>query len=244
MQDLRVFDDIIFVLVNPIEPGNIGSSCRAIKNMGFSKMRIVTQNKEIINKEAYTFAHNAEDVLTHAGLFSTLQDAVADVVLTVGTTRRKGKNRNLAMPVKDAVSVINERLNFGKVAVVFGREDRGLTNDEIDLCGMLLTIPCSASQPSLNLSHAVLLVAYELFCSLSSKPLRRISQVTQADLELFFERLSQTLKLLGYKPSGDKATDKTIMKNMRRFICRSGIFNWELQMLHGLLSTINKRVTP
>src|SRR5512135_1945807 len=154
--------NVYFVLVEPKEPGNIGASARAIKNMGFRKLCLVKPPPEM-SDEGRWFARNAHDVLDAAEVFDSVEEAIRDKAVVVGTTRRKGKRRGVIMPVEKGVVRIRDIAINNKVAILFGRETRGLFNEEVEECGFMLSIPSSRLQPSLNLSHAVLIVAYELF---------------------------------------------------------------------------------
>ena len=118
-------DNVFFVLVEPREPGNIGASARAIKNMGFKNLCLVRPLSEITD-EARWLAHNALDILESARVFDSLEEAVRDKSIVVGTTRRTGKNRGLSMPVQDGCEFLLQRRGENRVAILFGREDKGL----------------------------------------------------------------------------------------------------------------------
>jgi len=236
-------DNVSFVLVEPREPGNIGASARAIKNMGFGRLCLV--NPAPLNDEAKWFARNALDVLETAPVSQTLQEAMSDKAIVVGTTRRKGKKRGVIYPVGQGVQKLRALAAENKIAILFGREDRGLFNEEVEECGFLLSIPANSEHPSLNLAQAVLIVAYEL-----SRTEYRESEsdvagargpaelVRHDGLALLYARISDTLKLLEYIPMGDRDIEKKIMANLKHFIGRAGITEWELNMLHGICSRI------
>jgi TrmH family RNA methyltransferase len=241
-------DNICFVLVEPKEPGNIGASARALKNMGFRNLCLV-KPPEVMTDEAKWFARNALDVLESAGRCDSVADAVKDKSIVVGTTRRTGKKRGVILSVDDGAEKIYDIAAANRVAILFGREARGLFNEEVEECGFLLTIPSSKSQPSLNLSQAVLLVAYEL----SKAEYRGGSQTTasrrpcaglveHADISALFDRLSGVLRLLEYLPRGDRDLDKKIMRNLKHFIGRAGLTGWELNMLLGICTQIEKKI--
>ena len=242
-------DNIYFVLVEPIEAGNIGSSARAIKNMGFKNLCLVNPRSPL-SDEARWFAHNALDVLQGMKVYDKLADAISDKSIIVGTTRRKGKKRGAVLPV-DAVAVDLPRMALDrKIAVLFGREDRGLFNEEIEECDLLLTIPTDKAQPSLNLAQAVMIVAYELLRADGKKvPSKRIYKkeplpylLEHGELTFLYSRISKILKLLGYIPRGDKDIEKKIMLNIKQLAVRKGLAEWELQMLHGICSQVEKKL--
>jgi len=237
-------DGIYFVLVEPKEQGNIGSAARAIKNMGFGNLCLVRPQTPI-EGEAAAFACNARDVLDSADVFDSVEDAVADKSLVVGTTRRMGRHRGLAFPAEEGCRRVFESSGGNRIAILFGRESRGLLNEEVEQCGFLINIPSSRLQPSLNLSHAVLLVAYELskaeYASVGG-PSASASLVPQREVGLLFDRVTSVLKLLEYIPRGDTDLEEKIMRNLRHFIGRAGLTRWELNMLHGVITQIERRL--
>lgn len=232
-----------FILVEPKEPGNIGASARAIKNMGFRNLEIVG-TRELITDESRWMACNAIDVLNDTCFHDDLRSAIKDKNLVVGTTRRLGKRRGLILPISEGVKRIREvaasNPDKGGVAVLFGREDRGLFNNEVEECGFLITIPADRSSPSLNLAQAVLLIAYEL--NRDMEVVDRPSLVTHEELEVLYERIRKTLKDLEYIPRGDRDIEKKIMRNLKHLIGRSGLTDWELRMLHGICAQIEKKI--
>ncbi|MDP2156135.1 MAG: RNA methyltransferase, partial [Nitrospirota bacterium] len=131
-------DNVSFVLVEPKESGNIGASARAIKNMGFMNLCLVNP-PSLLTDEARWFACNALDVLETAQSYPDLKSAIMDKAIVVGTSRRTGKRRGMILPVEQGAKNIIERAQSGKVAILFGREDKGLLNEEVDECGLLLT---------------------------------------------------------------------------------------------------------
>lgn len=240
-------DNVHFVLVGPKEQGNIGASARAIKNMGFSRLSLVGP-PDRLGDEARWFAHNAEDVLESADIFGCLSEAIGDKSLVVGTTRRTGKRRGVIVPIGQGASKIYELARNNKVAVLFGRESRGLFNEEVEECGFLMTIPSSSRQPSLNLAQAVLITAYELSkaeygrSESAGQPMKKTVLVDHGELEALYKRIGDVLRLLDYIPQGDRHLAEKIMLNLKHFIGRAGLTDWELKMLHGIISRIEKRV--
>ncbi|MBI5103142.1 MAG: RNA methyltransferase [Nitrospirae bacterium] len=243
-------DNIYFVLVEPKEAGNVGASARAIKNMGFSRLSIV--NPPVITDEARWFACNALDVLNRAESHESVRSAVKDMSIVVGTTARKGRRRGLILPLDEGVGRFTCELGHSKVAILFGRESRGLFNTEVEECGLMLTIPTSREQPSLNLAQAVMITAYEI--AKAGRALNTVGQgrrrgnyerlnlITHEDLTLLYDKMTELLKQLEYIPRGDRDLEKKIMSNLKHFIGRAGITDWELNMLFGIISQIRKRI--
>ena len=249
-------DNIFFVLVEPKEPGNIGASARAIKNMGFRNLCLVSPPAQM-SDEGRWFARNSHDVLDSAMIFSSVADAVKDKSLIVGTTRTAGKRRGLILPAAEGASKVCTMAANNTVAILFGREARGLLRKEIDECGFMLTIPSSTVQPSLNLSHAVLIIAYELFLADpgSSDAARAAgSYIVQPEAGVsppllrhresagLYERISEALELLDYIPRGDENMKKKIMVDLRHFIGRAGLTDAEFTMLKGICCQIEKKI--
>lgn len=232
-------ENIFFVLVEPKENGNIGASARAMKNMGFNNLILV--NPAEIKEEAKWMAWRSNDVLENAKIHKNLDEAIADKVLVVGTTRRRGSKRGAIIDVKDGVKRIYEVAQKNKVAILFGREDKGLFNSEIEKCGFLITIPTSAKQPSINLAQSVLIVAYELMhCEeIKDYHIQKQFLVDQRELNKLYERLRTILKKTGYIPENIDI-EKSIINNFRHLFGRTGLTFWELKLIHGLLSHIEE----
>jgi TrmH family RNA methyltransferase len=257
-------DSVFFILVEPRESGNIGASARAIKNMGFRNLGLVNPPPQLTD-EARWLACNALDVLESAVTYPDVGTAISDKAIVVGTSRRTGKRRGVIFPVEQGARRILEKARTGKVAILFGREDKGLLNEEVDECGMLLTIPTSGEHRSLNLAQAVLVVAYELLKAGYEEKAKDTGQrakgnkqklvprnmesgeygtplVSHEEINSLYGRIADTLKLLEYIPRGDRDLEAKIMLNLKHFIARSGLTNWELNMLHGILSQIEKKI--
>jgi tRNA/rRNA methyltransferase/tRNA (cytidine32/uridine32-2'-O)-methyltransferase len=172
-----VLSDIIIILCRASEPGNVGAVCRVMKNMGLSQLRLVA-SEPFGEERLLARAIHADDVWHNARFFDSLADATADCSLVVGTTRRRGKKRkNITLepralvewlgskgaPNPAAVSATAPVPVASPVALVFGNERTGLDDEELNFCNIASHIPVSDSFPSLNLSHAVQIYAYELF---------------------------------------------------------------------------------
>jgi TrmH family RNA methyltransferase len=249
-------DNIYFVLVEPREAGNVGASARAIKNMGFRNLCLVNPPPEMTD-EGRWFARNAHDVLDSAAVYGSVAEAIRDKSIVVGTTRRRGKRRGLLMPADAGAAKLYKMAARNKVAILFGREARGLFNEEVEECGFMLAIPSSRLQPSLNLSHAVMIIAYELYLaeycrsgeadgqgpyvvSPESTPPRILTG--HGEMQGLYERISGALEMLDYIPRGDRNIKKKIITNLKHFIGRAGLTEWELKMLVGLCYQVEKKV--
>jgi TrmH family RNA methyltransferase len=160
---MNALENIRIVLVDPKYAGNIGSICRAMTNMGIIDLAIVSPGERLDWSEARKLACHAEPMVDQIKRFQTLEEAIADCTVVAGTSARTGFYRDHAYLPRDIAPVILDSAAHHKAALVFGREDKGLFNEEIALCTHILNIPSSERYPSLNLSHAVMVCCYELF---------------------------------------------------------------------------------
>ncbi len=245
--------NVYFVLVEPEEHGNIGASARAIKNMGFTNLCLVKPPAGM-SEEGRWFARNAHDVLDSAEVHASVEEAIRDKAVIVGTTRREGKRRGVILSAEKGAARVREISEGNKVAVLFGREARGLFNDEVDECGFMIKISSSKLQPSLNLSQAVLIIAYELSkygeaagCSFRKKRYDNSALITNLkayeEISVLYERISRVLELLEYIPRGDRNLMENIIVSLKHFIGRAGITEKELNMIQGICTQIEKKVT-
>jgi TrmH family RNA methyltransferase len=209
-----------------------------MKNMGFGNLELVNP-VPFHKKEAKWMACQAYDMVRHAVVHDTFEDAVKDKGLIAGTTRRLGRRRGLILPLKDSVKRIITTARNNRVAILFGRERNGLSNYEIDECGFLITIPSNPEAASLNLAQSVLLVAYELAQKTYKKEFPEL--VEHARLAALYERIDLVLKLFEYIPRGDRSLEKKIIKNLKHFIGRAGMTEWELNMIHGILTQVERK---
>ncbi|GHT50671.1 RNA methyltransferase [Spirochaetia bacterium] len=163
-----VLDDIIIVLSHPQESGNVGAVCRVMKNCGISSLRIAGDFKPDIKTIRDRSVH-AFDVWQNVKFFDTIQNAVSDCSIVIGTTRRRGaKRKSISLTPQETASYITGRPS-APIAIVFGNERTGLEANEIDLCNIASHIPASNVFPSFNLSHAVGIYCYELFSAQPQK---------------------------------------------------------------------------
>jgi TrmH family RNA methyltransferase len=229
-------DNISFILIDTMETGNIGASARALKNCGFSKLGLV-RPRNFPSDEAGWFAHGAGDILSTVKVYPEMTHALKDKSLIVGTTRRSGKKRGLTYPVREAVERIRHFAENNRIALLFGREDRGLRNAETAECSFMIRIPASTDHPSFNLAQAVLIVAYEIsFASYTIKP--PPATISNEVFLNLFERLRNIMKMAGYAPKGIRDEEKMIMADLKRLISRAAITAREARMLHGIISQI------
>lgn len=196
------FKNIRIILVEPKGPFNIGSVVRVMKNMGLSELALINP-AEYQNEDAYKASVGARDILDRALVFTTIEEAVKDTHLIVGTTRRSGKSRRIFCSIEELPEKIFPVLRDGRVSILFGREDNGLSKRETDLCSILVNIPASKSFPSLNLSHAVAVVGYKLFTDAMVCRVPYISDpVSNAEIEGLLDYLQSIFTDLGFFSKG------------------------------------------
>ncbi len=223
------------VLVKPLRPGNIGAAARAMKNMGLSRL-VLVDSTDPYSSEAYQMAYGAKEILERARVVKTLAQAVSTAGLVVGTTVRHHKGYGHLMPLPDLVSEILSYATRQRVAVVFGSERTGLTNDEIALCQRLVVIPTAPAFPSLNLAQAVMVVLYELWQGSSQRisvPDRTLAP--SQGLEYFYQDLEQLLSSIGFVKGRQ---GRFILADLRRIFGRAGLDSREVRILRGILRQI------
>jgi TrmH family RNA methyltransferase len=159
----KLLANIRIVLVNPLFGGNLGSICRAMNNNGITDLAVVDPRPDMNMDEARKFACNAREQLEARREFSTLEEALADCTVVAATSARTGFYRDTAYSPREFAPIGLESAKDHKIALVFGREDKGLFNEELALCSHIIQIPSSERYTSLNLSHAVYICCYEMF---------------------------------------------------------------------------------
>jgi len=238
-------DNIRIVLVNTSHPGNIGGVARSMKNMGLRRLYLVAP-KQFPDEQAQWRAASAVDVLEQACVVPTLEEAIGDCQFVVGTSARE---RRIPWPLLDprqCASRIAEASGTEQVAVLFGREDRGLTNDELRVCNLHLNIPTSQAYSSLNLAMAVQIVAYELRMLYQADDLPQAEDdqwdtpfATRDNMERFYTHLEDTLVDLEFL---DPQAPRQLMSRMRRLYGRVRLDEMELNILRGILTETGKWV--
>lgn len=223
---------VTIVLVRPSRPANVAAACRAMKNMGLRRLRIVEPPPGLDDRDARAPAYKAWDVLDGAEEVATLSEAVADATLVAGTTGRDDVEgtwspRRLAAEAEG-------RAGGGGLALVFGPESSGLTNLELGLCHVLVHVRTDPAQPSLNLAQAVLLFAYELRLAGEAEapaPPEVVDAAPAGELEQALQELRTALLDVGYL---DPLNPDHILIELRRMLARAGPTSREVSLLRGL----------
>jgi len=226
-------EDIRIVLVRPQGQMNIGSVARAMKNVGLKELALVAPAVSPIHPDARLMAAGAHDILENVLIFLRLADALADCTWVIGTTRRKGKRREGVIDPRQMATEIAEIIQQNKVAVVFGPEDRGLTNRDLDLCQRLVTIPSIEDYGSLNLAQAVMIICYEVYLAgWSHKGLSTGKKLaTSAELEEMYRHMEEALLHIGFL---EQNNPKRMMTALRRIFSRAQLDPREVRVLRGI----------
>jgi tRNA (cytidine32/uridine32-2'-O)-methyltransferase len=235
-----MLSNIRVVLIGTTHPGNIGAVARAMKNMCLTQLCLV-RPKQYPSAEATTRASGADDLLANARVCETLDEALQDCRLVVGASARLRSVQWPQLLPRECAERLLEEAAHGEVALLFGRESSGLSNEELDRCHYLVHIPANADYCSLNLSQAVQVLAYELHISSLSggNPESERSDVATAEMmEGFFRHLEQTMEEIGF--SDPRQSDK-LQRRLRRLFLRARPDVDELNILRGLLSAAQGR---
>lgn len=238
---MNLLDKIQIVLVETSHSGNIGSAARAMKTMGINNLRLVSP-KQAIDEQAFALAAGAKDVLEQAVIFSNFESAIADCNLVIGTSARLRHLQNSLIEPKACGELVLDRAEQGKIALVFGRERIGLTNEELLKCQYHLNFPTNPNYGSLNLAMAVQLASYEIRMAwLNHQNLQKNDQKqplveypTAENLEHFFAHTERLYRELGF------IRNDAVMMKLRRLYQRTELEASELNLLRGMLTAVEK----
>lgn len=236
------FDNVRVVLVGTTHPGNIGASARAMKNMGLERLLLVDPAL-YPHADATARASGADDVLAKAQVVKSLDAALTGCALIGGTSARR---RNLTWPELDSRQFAvraAELSEHSKVALVFGRERSGLTNEELERCHFLVQIPTNPNYSSLNLAAAVQVLTYELrmaagVAASERHPGRELPPALAEEMTRFYTHLEQVLIEVGFL---DPNNPRHLMRRLRRLFNRVQPDQIEVNILRGILTAVQKR---
>lgn len=238
-----MLENIRIVLVGTTHSGNIGSAARAMKVMGLKHMVLVAPECKV-DGQAIALAAGASDIANNARIVDTVEEAVADCALVIGTSAR---NRSLEWPMLDprecGIKAIEEAPQ-NPVAFVFGRERTGLTNEELQACNFHVAIPANPAYSSLNLAMAVQTLCYEarmawIDSQAYKGEVKEQSYPLAEDLERFYVHLEQVLDKTGFI---NKSHPGMVMTKLRRLFNRARPESQELNILRGVLSSVEKQM--
>ncbi len=235
---------LLVVLHEPQELVNIAHVVRAMKNFGLTGLRLVSP-REYDPYRIEGIAHRSGDVLERAAVFDGLDAALADCVHVVGfSARQRTAKRNMRRP-REAAAEALERAADGMVALLFGREDLGLSNEALDRCHRVVNIPTDPAYPSLNLAHAVVIALYELGLARGAaerpyKPPRRQAEAATAEeLEGLFGDALRALTAIGFFKSH---VEEQVLRTVRELAHRAGLDVRETRLLQAMAREVVRRV--
>jgi len=253
--DLRGgFTSTRFVLVEPSHPGNVGAAARALKTMGFSRLVLVSPRVPHVQSdpEAIAMASGADDVLASAHVVPTLADALSGVHWSIALTARLREYGPPQWTPRAAAGAAREQAVRGEIALVFGNERTGLSNEDVERCSALAHIPANPAYSSLNLAQAVQVLAYELRTAYLSdgeatRATPAAAQVSAGqgepvgaraasdEIESMYTHLESALVALEFL---DPANPKKLMSRLRRLFARSGLEREEVNIVRGIAKHI------
>jgi TrmH family RNA methyltransferase len=232
---------INIVLVGTSHPGNIGSAARAMKTMGFAALRLVAPAR-FPATEATVMAAGADDVLEDARLYPDVASAVADCGLIVGTTSRSRHLPWRVVEPREAAREIAVASRDGDVAILFGAERTGLSNDDIERCQLLLSIPTGSTYGSLNVAMAVQVVTYEVLLAVRDEgaavAARGVALASAKEMERFYGHLAEVMEEVDFR---DRNGEGHLMARIRRLFNRAVMDQNEVNILRGILTAVQGR---
>ena len=233
---------INIVLVDTIHPGNIGSVARAMKTMGLSRLSLVNP-RVFPSDDAIALSGNATDVLQDAKIYKNIRDAIKNSTFVYATSSR---DRSIQWPIKDAASAakdIHAEVNNNKeISIIFGKEDRGLTNNELENANRLIEIPANPIYPVLNLAMSVQIISYEIFkasSDISLKEWRDYPEVNSEQLQMLIDHFIDTAVEIDVI---DPDNPKKIISRIKRMFTRLQPDEMEASFMRGFLSGIKKKL--
>lgn len=240
------FNRIRIVMVNTTHPGNIGGAARAMKNMGLGKLYLVDP-KQYPAEKAVWRAASAADVLDDAVVVGSLDEAIADCTLVVGTSARERRIPWPLLTPRECGDKAWAEAGKGEVAIVFGREDRGLTNEELQKCHYHVHIPSNPDYSSLNIAAAIQVLCYEIrmthLAEKEGKPIHfddwDVPPAKQQDMEYYYAHLEETLAKLDFL---DLSNPRQTVTRIRRMFNRIRMDEMEISILRGMLTSIQNQI--
>jgi len=238
----NIFDKVRIVLVGTTHPGNIGAAARAMKTMSQENLYLV-EPKIFPSAEATSRATGADDVLANATVCSSLKEAIVDCDLVIGTSARI---RSIPWPMllpRECAETISDA-KYSSVAIVFGRENSGLSNEELELCNLVLQIPTNDKYSSLNLASAVQIICYEIHLLAMNDVSIEAEEsdshlVNQDKMEMFYQHLEQCMIDIGFH---DVNNPRLLMHRMRRLFNRAQLEESECNILRGILAKVQEKI--
>lgn len=229
-------------MVETSHPGNIGAAARAMKTMSLSQL-VLVKPKYFPHADATARASGADDLLSRAMVVDHLDEAIADCHLVIGASARIRHLEWAELGPRDAAALMVERAQKGPIALLFGREHSGLTNAELERCQHLLHIPANPAFSSLNIAAAIQVLCYELHTAALGhqtieSPPAEDRPATASEFQGFYDHLTETLESVDFLEAR-KST--RLLRRLRRVFQRADLNRTEVNILRGILTSINKK---
>lgn len=234
--------NIRIILLEPREPGNIGSVARVIKGMGMSQFYLVNPVPFLDVDATWYMAHGAADIVENCCVVETIEEALSEIHFVVGTTHRlRDPKLPPAAPAREAAHEIAAISQNQPVALLFGREDFGLSTHHISRCQLTASIPMATKNPSLNLAQAVQIFAYEIFlASAGDIPPAELNYAEIGEVEAFYNRVIELLNLIGVSPYNHDW--ETYLRSLRRVFSRTRLEERDIATLDMVFSTARRYI--
>lgn len=237
MDSLSDLKNISIVLVDTKTPANIGAIARCMMNMQLRRLVLVRPPLDP-DGQAGKLAAGAQEVLHAAAVYPSLKDAVAGQGLVIGASRHRSRIRKNIRGPRETAREVLPLLDRNRVSLVFGNEVNGLEREDLALCHEFVRIPSSGEFPSLNISHAVMIVAYELFTAALNSPAPALLDLAEdVALENFYAHLQKTLQATGFL---DQEQPDRMMFSLRQIFGRARLSSRDLSILRGVLSSVDR----
>ncbi len=240
----NLVDNIRVVMVETTHPGNIGAAARAMKAMGYKNLYLV-KPKIYPNAEATARAAGADDILTNAVVCNSLQEALQGCVTVIASSARP---RAISSPVftpREYASKLHEMVMLGPVALVFGRESSGLSNEELEHCNVILQIPTNPDFSSLNVASAIQILCYEFIQGLQCLETEKIDKekiqlATADEMKYFYDHLQQSMIDVGFL---NPEQPRKLMRRLKSLFNRAHLDENEVSILRGFLAAVQETAT-
>jgi len=225
-------ENITIVLNKPKYPGNVGSVARCARNMGIEKISVVGNRDLALEEMKQMATHFAAGIVERIQHFDGLDDALAGFHYIVGTTSRRGSARGPVVSPREMAARLVDISQDNEVALLIGPEDTGLSNDDLRFCHLVVTIPTSKHNRSINLSHAAMILCYEIFVArMESLEAFTPRMAASAELEGMYGHIRALLMKIGFL---NPENPEFWMMHIRRFLSRTNLFSKEVKIIRGV----------
>jgi tRNA/rRNA methyltransferase len=234
------FSNVHFILFKPQLAENIGACARALKNFNFTKLKLVSPKISFPNEKVYATSVGARDIIKSSKIYNNFEDAIKDVDCVIATSSRIRKKNYKYLSLSKL-----KKIDFKKkIAIIFGPEASGLTNNELSYANYLIKLPTNNNFQSLNLSHCVILFCYEIFKILNKKTNRFNSRykskpINKKNLNKFVNFLISSLDQIGFLQPNHKR--KSMIQNLRTIFHKMNLSNKEMRLLLGIFSSLKDK---